>query len=96
MAKVPQSLMGGDETFHVAATVGVGLSGFPRQHHFQNLQYMPADFQVSHVTGVVKRDKKLVLEPARIAAYWNGDLRSSLALRSANVVFIRQTRHDTS
>ena len=57
---------------------------------------MPANFQISHVTGVMEGDKKLVLEPARISAYWNGDLRSSLALRSANVVFIRQTRHDTS
>lgn len=57
---------------------------------------MPADLQVGHVTGVMKGDKKFVLKPARIPAHRDSDLRSRLALRSANVVFIGQTRHDTS
>ena len=88
--------MGGDETFHVAASIGIRLSRFARQHQFQDLQYVPPDFDVRHVAGMVERDEKLVLEPPCITADRNSDLRSSQILRSASVVFSWQTRHDTS
>lgn len=88
--------MGGDEAFHVTAAIGVRLRRLARQHQFDDVQDVPGNLYVSHIASVMKRHKKFVFEPASIPANWNNDLRSSRGFNSTNVVFIRQTRHDTS
>lgn len=57
---------------------------------------MPGNLYVCDIAGMMKGNEKLVLEPASVAANWNSGLRSSLTLCPADVVFSRQTRHETS
>ena len=60
MAKVPESLMRGDQGIRIAASIVDLCQWRPCQHHPEDVQQLLRNFEIALIAGVMERDQDLV------------------------------------
>ena len=70
--QVPQALVRRDKAFHVAPAGAVRGERAARQHHFEYVQELLRDLEISLIAGVMKGDQDLVGQTPAIARCCTG------------------------
>jgi hypothetical protein len=61
LPQVPQTLMRSDQAFHVPPPRAAWREGPTRQHHFQNVQQLLGDLEISLIARMMEGYQDLVL-----------------------------------
>ena len=67
MAQVPEPLMRGDESIHIAPSIAGWGQWTALQHHLQDLKQRLGNLEVALIAGLMKGDEYLVGQPAGVA-----------------------------